>query len=263
MTRHPAPVADRRDHVATYHGIARNDPYHWLRADNWREVMQDPNMLPANIRIYLEAENSYFEQGFGARTTDLQDAIYKEIRGRIKEDDSGVPSPHGPFAYNSKMLEGHQYPVLVRTPRAGGDEPEARLMAGEKQAPRLWMPQHWPAWLLLGCLRLLAPLPWSLLLWGGRWLGRVMFHLVPVRRAVTLRNLELCFPALAAKERRRLARRCYESFGMGAMEALIAYYSPPERFTGRSPIDGAEHLEAARAAHRRGRVHVRARAGPP
>ena len=122
MTRHPAPVADRRDHVATYHGIARNDPYHWLRADNWREVMQDPNVLPADIRTYLEAENSYFEQGFGARTTDLQDAIYKEIRGRIKEDDSGVPSPHGPFAYNSKMLEGHQYPVLVRTPRAGGDE---------------------------------------------------------------------------------------------------------------------------------------------
>lgn len=123
-------------------------------------------------------------------------------------------------------------------------------MAERNKAPKLWLPQHWPAWLVVGCLRLLAPLPWSLLLWGGRWLGRTMFHLVPVRRAVTLRNLELCFPAMEAKERRRLARRCYESFGMGAMEALISYYSPPARFAGRYTIEGVEHLEAARAAGR-------------
>ena len=123
-------------------------------------------------------------------------------------------------------------------------------MADDAREPRLWLPQYWPAWLVVGFLRLLAPLPWELLLWFGRGLGRTFFHVVPVRRAVTLRNLELCFPGLGAAERRRLARRCYESFGMGAMEAIIAYYSRPERFAGRYTIGGLEHLEAARQANR-------------
>ena len=30
------PVAERRQHAVTTHGITRHDPYHWLRADNWQ-----------------------------------------------------------------------------------------------------------------------------------------------------------------------------------------------------------------------------------
>ncbi len=123
-------------------------------------------------------------------------------------------------------------------------------MAHSETAPRLWRPYYWPAWLAVGFFRLLAPLPWELLLALGRWLGRVLYYLVPIRRAVTQRNLALCFPAMSAAERCRLARRCYESFGMGAMEALIAYYGAPERFEGRYEIEGLEHLEAARQSGR-------------
>lgn len=123
-------------------------------------------------------------------------------------------------------------------------------MPDETKSPKLWWPQYWPAWLVVGFLRLLAPLPWELLLWIGRWIGRVFFYLVPIRRAVTERNIELCFPELDAGARRRLARRCYESLGMGTMEALIAYYSPPRRLEGRYTIEGLEHLEAAREAKR-------------
>ena len=123
-------------------------------------------------------------------------------------------------------------------------------MTEDTKAPRLWLPQYWPAWLVIGFFRLLAPLPWGLLLWLGCWIGRVFFYLVPIRRAVTLRNLELCFPELKPQERWRLARRCYESLGMGTMEALIAYYSEPARFAGRYTVEGLEHIEAARAAKR-------------
>ncbi len=123
-------------------------------------------------------------------------------------------------------------------------------MTNDRPAPRLWLPHHWPAWAVVGLLRLLAPLPWEVLLWFGRQIGRAMFHLVPVRRAVTVRNLELCFPELDAAARWKLARRCYESLGMGAMEAILAYYGRPERFAGRYTISGLEHLEAARAAGR-------------
>lgn len=116
------PIAKRVAHSSTHHGIVREDEWAWLRAENWQEVMQKPDTLPQDIRNYLEAENAWYEQEFGEPTADLQEAIYKEIRGRIKEDDSGVPSPDGPWAYNSRMLEGQQYPLVVRTPREGGAE---------------------------------------------------------------------------------------------------------------------------------------------
>ncbi|WP_108462219.1 S9 family peptidase [Devosia naphthalenivorans] len=122
MTKPTPPIAARKPHAATFHNVTREDPYHWLRAPNWQEVMQKPETLDPEIRAYLDAENAYFEAEFGTRTKDFQETIYKEIRGRIKEDDSGVASPDGPFAYNSRMLEGKQYPLIVRTPREGGPE---------------------------------------------------------------------------------------------------------------------------------------------
>ena len=122
MSKSTPPVAARKPHAATHHNITREDPYHWLRAENWQEVMQKPETLDGEIRAYLEAENAYYETEFGAPTEALREAIYKEIRGRMKEDDSGVPTPDGPWAYNSRMLEGKQYPLIVRTPREGGEE---------------------------------------------------------------------------------------------------------------------------------------------
>ncbi|HEV2517437.1 MAG TPA: S9 family peptidase [Devosia sp.] len=129
------PVAERRQHATTHHGITRQDPYHWLRADNWQEVMQDPSTLPADIRGYVEAENAYFAEAFETAHEALTDKIYREIRGRIKEDESGIPSADGPWAYNSRMEEGKQYPILVRTPRDGGEEQvllDCNIEAGEE-----------------------------------------------------------------------------------------------------------------------------------
>jgi oligopeptidase B len=134
MSQATPPRAKRVPHSHSHHGITREDHYAWLRADNWQEVMQKPETLDGEIRAYLEAENSYYEEQFGKPTAELQDKIYKEIRGRIKEDDSGVASPDGPWAYNSRMLEGKQYPLVVRTPRDGGEETillDCNIEAGE------------------------------------------------------------------------------------------------------------------------------------
>jgi oligopeptidase B len=116
------PVAERRQHAVTQHGVTRQDPYAWLRADNWQEVMQAPETLPADIRAYLEAENEYFGQAFEAPHKELIDTIYREIRGRIKEDETDLPDKDGPWAYNSRTEEGKEYPLIVRTPRDGGAE---------------------------------------------------------------------------------------------------------------------------------------------
>ena len=64
MTSVPAakpPLARRKPHRRTLHGITRDDSYSWLRAENWQQVMREPHLLPADIREYLEAENQYTE----------------------------------------------------------------------------------------------------------------------------------------------------------------------------------------------------------
>ncbi|HVX80491.1 MAG TPA: S9 family peptidase [Devosiaceae bacterium] len=128
------PRAARKPHRATHHGITREDPYHWLRADNWQELFEAPEKLDPEIKAYLDAENAWFEEKFGKPTAEIRETIFREIRGRIKEDESGIPTPDGPFAYNSRMEEGRQYPILVRTAREGGPETvllDCNVEAGE------------------------------------------------------------------------------------------------------------------------------------
>ena len=106
---------------ATHHGHTRTDDFAWLRAENWQEVMRNPAALPGDIRAYLEAENAYFAAAM-ADTDTLQAELFKEMRGRIKEDDSSVPAPDGPWAYATRHVEGGQYPLYVREKREGGAE---------------------------------------------------------------------------------------------------------------------------------------------
>ncbi len=115
-----APVAPRRPHSFTTHGIAVTDDYAWLKDANWQEVLRDPSILDADIRKYLEAENDYTESLLG-HTASLQKKLVKEMRGRIKEDDSSVPSPDGPYAYLRKFREGGQHELFGRMPRDGGE----------------------------------------------------------------------------------------------------------------------------------------------
>ena len=82
-------------------------------------MLRDPSVLNPDIRGYLEAENDYTESLLG-HTAGLQKTLVKEMRGRIKEDDSSVPSPDGAYAYLRKFREGGQHELIGRTPRSGG-----------------------------------------------------------------------------------------------------------------------------------------------
>jgi oligopeptidase B len=114
------PVAPRRAHAFTAHGMTVTDDYAWLKDANWQEVLRDPTVLNADIRHHLEAENAYTESLLG-HTAPLQKKLVAEMRGRIKEDDSSVPSPDGPFAYFRKFREGGQHELFGRMPRDGGE----------------------------------------------------------------------------------------------------------------------------------------------
>jgi oligopeptidase B len=116
----PAPVAPRQARTFTAHGITVTDDYAWLKDENWQEVLRDPTVLDQNIRRHLEAENAYTESLLG-HTAPLQRKLVAEMRGRIKEDDSSVPSPDGPFAYFRKYREGGQHELFGRMARDGGE----------------------------------------------------------------------------------------------------------------------------------------------
>ena len=133
IARPLAPSASRRPKFSVQHGVELVDEYAWLRADNWQEVMRDPSVLDTEIRTYLEAENAYTEAAL-ADTLELQQALFAEMKARIKEDDSSVPAPDGPYEYFMSYVTGGQYPRLCRRPRGGG--PEEILLDGNAEASR-------------------------------------------------------------------------------------------------------------------------------
>ena len=96
------PVARKVPHTTSIHGYTLNDDYFWLREKANPEVI-----------AYLEAENAYTEAVMQP-TKPLQETLYKEMLGRIKQTDLSVPSRIGEYFYYSRTEEGKQYPYMCR-----------------------------------------------------------------------------------------------------------------------------------------------------
>ena len=125
------PLPEQRPLRDTRHGRERQDPYAWLRAANWQDVFKDTGLLDPAIRAHLEAENDY-QKAVMTGTEALREALVAEMRGRIKEDDSSVPAPDGPYAYGIAYQAGAEHPRFVRVPRDGGEA--QTLLDAEKEA---------------------------------------------------------------------------------------------------------------------------------
>ncbi len=97
-----APKAARIDQQLTTHGHTRTDPYYWLRE------REDPQVL-----AYLEAENAYTEVRM-KDTRKLQNTLYKEMVGRIKQDDASVPYRMNGYLYYQRYEKGKEYPIYCR-----------------------------------------------------------------------------------------------------------------------------------------------------
>ncbi|XP_009625790.1 uncharacterized protein [Nicotiana tomentosiformis] len=93
------PSAKKVRHEMEMFGDVRVDNYYWLRDDS----RSDPEVLS-----YLHQENAYTDSVMSG-TKQLEDRIYTEIRGRIKEDDISAPSRRGPYYYYRRNLEGKEY----------------------------------------------------------------------------------------------------------------------------------------------------------
>ena len=117
------PVAAKRPHTYTHHGITIEDPYDWLYDKSY------PTVDDVDVLDHLKAENAYFEAKMAGQTA-LTEALFTEMRARIKEDDSTVPQKDGDYLYWSEFEEGAQYRKHYRKAVAGGD---AQLLIDENQ----------------------------------------------------------------------------------------------------------------------------------
>ncbi len=96
------PVAARRDMVLEIHGDVRTDPYYWM---NDRE---DPEVIR-----YLEEENAYLQEKM-SHTRGLQETLFEEMRGRIKQDDTSAPFFENGYYYYTRFEMGGEYPIYCR-----------------------------------------------------------------------------------------------------------------------------------------------------
>ncbi|UCG85872.1 MAG: S9 family peptidase [Gemmatimonadota bacterium] len=109
------PMAKQNSERLEHHGDIRIDDYYWLNQRDNPEVIE-----------YLEAENEYTE-AMTAHIKDLEDELFEEMRGRIKEDDSSVPYRLDDYFYYTRFEEGQEYPIYVRR-RESMEAPEEIML---------------------------------------------------------------------------------------------------------------------------------------
>ena len=96
------PVAKIIPKTLEKHSDKRIDNYYWL---NERE---NPEVID-----YLNKENEYYQKST-AHTKQLQDELFLEMKGRIKEDDSSVPYFYNGYYYITRYETGKDYPIYAR-----------------------------------------------------------------------------------------------------------------------------------------------------
>jgi len=108
------PIAQKKPHELSNHGITRIDYYYWLNDRENPEVIK-----------YLEAENDY-TSAMMKDTEKLQEKLYSEIVGRIKQTDESVPYFLNGYYYYTRYEEGKEYPVYCR--KKGSMEAKEEIM---------------------------------------------------------------------------------------------------------------------------------------
>lgn len=96
------PICPKKDKELNIHGDVRIDPYYWLNDREDEEVIK-----------YLNEENAYTEAVLEP-TGKLQDKLYNEMIGRLKQDDESVPYLLNGYWYYSRYVKGGEYPIYCR-----------------------------------------------------------------------------------------------------------------------------------------------------
>jgi KDO2-lipid IV(A) lauroyltransferase len=93
-------------------------------------------------------------------------------------------------------------------------------------------------------LRGIALLPRPVVRFVSDVFGDILYVLATPRRRVTLRNLELCFPELDERQRRKIARGHFRAFVRSFIDRFVFWFGSPDRIRRLCSIEGYENFEA-------------------
>ena len=96
------PLADQKPYQHKLHNDIRMDEFYWLKERENPEVID-----------YLERENDYYQKST-KQLVPLQDKLFTEMKGRIKEEDNSVPYFYNDYWYITRYEKGQDYPIYTR-----------------------------------------------------------------------------------------------------------------------------------------------------
>lgn len=107
------PVAKKIGKKLTVHGDIRTDNYYWMKLSDDQKNAKDLDSQSQEVVDYLNAENEY-TGAIMSSSVKLQDTLFKEIVGRIKQTDMSVPYIDNGYYYITRYEEGQEYPIISR-----------------------------------------------------------------------------------------------------------------------------------------------------
>ncbi len=119
------PVAAKKPKELSIHGDTRKDDYYWMN-EFWLKGPDSDRVVE-----YLSAENAYFDAVMES-TNGLQQKLYDEMLGRIKQTDESVPYFKNGYWYIVKTEEGKEYARYTRH-KGMLDAPEEVLLDANEE----------------------------------------------------------------------------------------------------------------------------------
>lgn len=120
------PVAKKIEEKLQIHDDTRIDPYFWMRLSDDQKEAETPDAQTQDVLDYLNAENDYLKRVMKP-TEALQETLFEEIVGRIKQDDSSVPVSVNGYTYYTRFEQGEDYPYYCRKQNIENAEEEIML----------------------------------------------------------------------------------------------------------------------------------------
>ena len=120
------PKAEKVPTTLEEHGNKRVDNYFWMRLSDAQKEAAQMDEQTEKVVNYLNEENDFLDAGM-KHTEALQEKLFKEITGRIKQDDESVPVKKNGYFYYNRFEKGQDYPFVCRKKDDGKDKEEIML----------------------------------------------------------------------------------------------------------------------------------------
>ncbi len=124
------PVAAKEPYEMVAHGDKRIDNYYWMKLSDDQKNATELDAQTQKVVDYLNSENTY-KDDLLSHTNGLQDKLYNEIIGRIKQTDMSVPYKKNGYYYLTRYEEGKEYPIHSRKKDNLENEEEILLNVNE------------------------------------------------------------------------------------------------------------------------------------